>query len=82
MVRLVKVVSNLMVDLNPSTAKLRDRAIRIVRQLTGGSEPEARTALEQSGWVVKRALTLRADRVRTGFAPPTSPRRAPATMPP
>ncbi len=82
MVRLGKVVSNLMVDLNPSNAKLRDRAIRIVRQLTGGSEPEARAALEQSGWVVKRALTLRADRVRTGFAPPTSPRRAPATMPP
>ncbi|MCL4177415.1 MAG: N-acetylmuramic acid 6-phosphate etherase [Verrucomicrobia bacterium] len=59
MVRLGKVVSNLMVDLNPSNAKLRDRAIRIVRQLTGGSEPEARAALEQAGWVVKRALSLR-----------------------
>lgn len=55
MVRMGKVKSNLMVDLNPSNGKLRDRAIRIVRELTGTSEPEAAEALEQSGWVVKKA---------------------------
>lgn len=56
MVRLGKVVSNLMVDLNPSNLKLRDRAVRIVRELTGTDETRARTALERSGWEVKRAL--------------------------
>ena len=56
MVRLGKVVGNLMVDLDPSNAKLRDRAIRIVRQLSGASEPEARAVLERAGWIVKNAL--------------------------
>jgi N-acetylmuramic acid 6-phosphate (MurNAc-6-P) etherase len=56
MVRLGKVRSNLMVDLNPSNVKLRARATRIVATLTGISEAAARRRLEQSGWVVKRAL--------------------------
>lgn len=62
MVRLGKVVSNLMVDLNPSNAKLRGRAIRIVRQLSGGSEADARAALERAGWIVKNALQRMVDR--------------------
>lgn len=56
MVRMGKVVSNLMVDLNPSNVKLRGRAVRIVRELTGVDESEARRQLEASGWTVKRAL--------------------------
>jgi N-acetylmuramic acid 6-phosphate etherase len=56
MVRRGKVVSNLMVDVNPSNLKLRDRAVRIVRELTGVGEPAARRALEKSNWVVKKAL--------------------------
>jgi N-acetylmuramic acid 6-phosphate etherase len=56
MVRLGKVESNLMVDLNPSNQKLRQRAIRIVRELTRASESRAEQALERSGWVVKSAL--------------------------
>lgn len=56
MVRLGKVAGNLMVDLNPSNVKLRDRAARIVVELTGVKRDEAWTALEQSGWVVKNAL--------------------------
>ncbi|MFN0129209.1 MAG: N-acetylmuramic acid 6-phosphate etherase [Verrucomicrobiales bacterium] len=55
MSRTGKVISNLMVDLNPSNVKLRDRAERILTQLTGASRPEARAALEGSGWVVKKA---------------------------
>lgn len=55
MVRLGKVVSNLMVDLNPSNVKLRDRAVRIVRALTGADEAPARAALEAEGWVVRAA---------------------------
>ncbi len=55
MVRLGKVVSNLMVDLNPSNTKLRDRAVRIVRELTGADESAARQALEKTKWVVQNA---------------------------
>ena len=55
MTKVGKVVSNLMVDLNPSNIKLRDRAVRIVSELTGSSREEARAALHASGWVVKAA---------------------------
>jgi N-acetylmuramic acid 6-phosphate etherase len=55
MVQLGKVMGNLMVDLNPSNTKLRGRAVRIVRELTGATEEEAQTALEKAGWVVKKA---------------------------
>lgn len=57
MVRLGKVVSNLMVDVNPANAKLRERALRIVRQLVPVDEASARAALEQSGWIIQKALT-------------------------
>ncbi|MDB6139643.1 MAG: N-acetylmuramic acid 6-phosphate etherase [Verrucomicrobiaceae bacterium] len=55
MVHSGKVISNLMVDLNPSNAKLRVRAIGIVQQLTGCDPDVAKGALEDSGWVVKAA---------------------------
>jgi N-acetylmuramic acid 6-phosphate etherase len=55
MVRIGKVVSNLMVDVNPSNVKLRDRAVRIVSELTGADYATAKAALEKSGWVVKKA---------------------------
>ena len=56
MVRIGKVVGNLMVDLDPSNTKLRDRAVRIVRQLTDATEPQTRAALEKTNWVVKDAI--------------------------
>ena len=62
MVRLGKVVSNLMVDLNPANVKLRDRAIRIVCELTKATPEEARAALKRSGWVIKQAIARRARR--------------------
>jgi N-acetylmuramic acid 6-phosphate etherase len=55
MVRTGKVISNLMVDLNPSNTKLRDRAVRIVRELRGVDYATAETALKHSNWVVKQA---------------------------
>jgi N-acetylmuramic acid 6-phosphate etherase len=55
MVRLGKVRSNLMVDLNPSNEKLRDRAVRIVQILTGAPPAAARAALEKANWIVPRA---------------------------
>jgi len=51
-----KVISNLMVDLNPSNVKLRDRAVRIVRELSGVDQATAKAALEKSGWTVKEAM--------------------------
>jgi N-acetylmuramic acid 6-phosphate etherase len=56
MVRLGKVLGNLMIDLKPSNAKLRDRATRIVQQLTGADYARARSALEKAGWQIKRAI--------------------------
>ncbi len=53
MVRMGKTISNLMVDLNPSNVKLRDRAIRIIRELTGVDAATAQSALEKHHWVVK-----------------------------
>jgi N-acetylmuramic acid 6-phosphate (MurNAc-6-P) etherase len=44
-----------MIDLNPSNAKLRKRAIRIVGDITGVDEDVARQALENSGWIVRDA---------------------------
>jgi N-acetylmuramic acid 6-phosphate etherase len=55
MTRLGKVASNLMIDLNPSNVKLRDRAVRIVRDLTGADHRAAAEALERNAWSVKKA---------------------------
>ena len=57
MVRIGKVMSNLMVDVVPGNAKLRDRAVRIVQALTDATRADAEAALKQSGWIVKRAVT-------------------------
>jgi N-acetylmuramic acid 6-phosphate etherase len=55
MVRMGKVVSNLMVDMNASNKKLRERAIRIVQAITGKDTAAATGALEKSRWIVKDA---------------------------
>lgn len=55
MVRIGKVVSNLMVDVKPSNVKLRDRAGRIVSAITGCDEAAATAALKRTKWDVKRA---------------------------
>ena len=57
-----KVMSNLMIDLHPSNSKLRGRAIRIVRELTGAEEAAARQALESHGWVIRTAVTALKDK--------------------
>jgi N-acetylmuramic acid 6-phosphate etherase len=56
MVRLGKVIGNLMVDLNPSNTKLRERAVRIVTTLSGKSPGECREHLVLSSWDIKRAV--------------------------
>jgi len=56
MVRSGKVVSNLMIDLKPSNAKLRARAVRIVRQLTPATGSEAEKVLALANWNIRKAV--------------------------
>jgi N-acetylmuramic acid 6-phosphate etherase len=55
MVKLGKVISNLMVDVRPTNAKLRARAVRIVRELTGVDAEAANARLEANDWIIKKA---------------------------
>ena len=61
MVQLGKTYGNLMVDLGATNAKLRERAIRMVRTVTGASREQAEEAFEASGMRVKLAI-LRLER--------------------
>lgn len=56
MVRAGKVRGNLMIDLNPSNTKLRDRAVRLVTELVSCDEQTAQRTLEESRWVVRDAV--------------------------
>jgi N-acetylmuramic acid 6-phosphate etherase len=56
MVALGKVRGNLMIDLNTTSAKLRDRATRMVAELTETDYDSARAQLEQSNWDLRAIL--------------------------
>ena len=58
MVHLGKVYENLMVDLRPGSAKLRDRAVRIVQEATGASAAEAEELLRGADGEVKTAVVM------------------------
>ncbi len=58
MVRMGKVYGNLMVDVQPTNAKLRQRAIRIVSEITGVGSIEAGNLLQAAGWQVKTAALM------------------------
>ena len=58
MVRLGKTYGNLMVDVRVTNAKLRDRATRIVEQVTGASHADAARALAQAGDDAKLASVM------------------------
>jgi N-acetylmuramic acid 6-phosphate etherase len=58
MVRLGKTWGNLMVDLRATNEKLRERAIRIVQQVTGASREDAIDALRKAEWEVKPAVLV------------------------
>lgn len=51
-----KVIENLMVDVKMTNAKLRDRGVRIIRELTHATEEEVLAAMEQTGWNLREAL--------------------------
>jgi N-acetylmuramic acid 6-phosphate etherase len=56
MIRSGRTRGDLMVDLRPTNAKLRERAVRMVRDEAGIGEDEARARLEAAGWNVRKAL--------------------------
>jgi N-acetylmuramic acid 6-phosphate etherase len=58
MVRLGKAYENLMVDLRPTSAKLRDRSRRIVAAATGLGPAAAGRLLTRSGGEVKTAIVM------------------------
>ncbi len=58
MVKLGKTYGPLMVDVRATNAKLRDRAVAIVSEITGASAEQARGALEQCGWQAKVAAVM------------------------
>jgi N-acetylmuramic acid 6-phosphate etherase len=58
MVRLGKVFGNLMVDLRPTSAKLKDRSRRIVQQAAGVSKRRAERLLAAAGGEVKTAILM------------------------
>lgn len=58
MIQLGKTYANLMVDVQPTNQKLRERARRIVATLADVPEEEAAKALEQTGYQVKPAVLM------------------------
>ncbi|OKI49023.1 N-acetylmuramic acid 6-phosphate etherase [Micromonospora sp. CB01531] len=58
MIRLGKTYDNLMVDLRVTNAKLRDRAVRIIRRVTGAPHAEAEAALDRANLDVKTAILM------------------------
>ncbi len=58
MARLGKVYGNRMVDLQPRSAKLRERAVRVITEIAGVRRPRARRALAESGGSVRVAIVM------------------------
>ncbi|MBI1736065.1 MAG: N-acetylmuramic acid 6-phosphate etherase [Candidatus Rokubacteria bacterium] len=75
MTRLGRVYGNRMIDLQPRSQKLRDRALRLVVELAGVSRPRARAALAATGGRVRLALVI----ARTGLTAREAARALAAT---
>ena len=58
MIRIGKTYGNLMVDVQATNAKLRDRGERIVMEVLGVSRDQARTALAGAGGSVRSAIVM------------------------
>lgn len=57
MIRGGRVKDNLMINVQPTNAKLKERAIRLVSMLQRCSESEALFKLQKTGWNVLKAVT-------------------------
>ncbi len=58
MVKRGKTYSNLMVDVQPTNAKLRQRAMRIVSEITSVDTSAAEALLQEAAWQVKTAVVM------------------------
>jgi len=58
MIKLGKVYENLMVDVNANNVKLKERAKRIVMDITNSTYEEAEEVLEKTGYQVKVAVVM------------------------
>jgi N-acetylmuramic acid 6-phosphate etherase len=58
MVRLGKIYENMMIDLQMTSQKLKERAKRVVMIVTGVEYDQAERVLEQAGWHVKTAIVM------------------------
>lgn len=58
MIRLGKVYGNLMVDVQPTNQKLKERAKRIVTEAAGVTSEQAGEVLEEAGWNAKTAIVM------------------------
>ena len=58
MVKLGKTYGNLMVDVQPTNAKLRQRATRIVSEITDVDTATATALLQAADWQVKTAVVM------------------------
>lgn len=56
MIKLGKVYNNLMIDVQPTNEKLKERAKRIVREITGADEETVLQALKNTNYRVKEAV--------------------------
>lgn len=65
MVQLGKTYGNLMVDVKPTNVKLRERALRMVQEITGVARAEAQDALAANNNSVKQTITA----LRLGLDP-------------
>ncbi len=63
MVRLGRVYGNLMVDVSPTSRKLRERAARIVERVTGLNNRRAGALLKAAGGSPKAAIVMHAKRL-------------------
>nr|MDQ3555119.1 N-acetylmuramic acid 6-phosphate etherase [Chloroflexota bacterium] len=58
MIRLGRIHGNLMIDVQATNAKLRDRARRIVEEVTGRAGLAVEEALAESGWSARVAIVM------------------------
>ena len=56
MVKTGKVYENMMINLRPTNIKLKERMIRIVREIKGCDKQQAQKLLEENDWIIRNAV--------------------------
>lgn len=56
MIKCGHVYENLMINVKPTNTKLEQRVVRIVQEITGKNEQDARKLLDENHWVIREAI--------------------------